>query len=32
VANEALTTPEHSAILKAFVDDIAAPLAKPSLP
>jgi hypothetical protein len=32
VANEALTSPEHSAILKAFVDDTAAPLAEPSLP
>lgn len=32
VANEALTTPEHSAVLKAFVDDTLAPLAEPSLP
>lgn len=32
VSNEAVTTPEHSAILKAFVDDTAAPLAEPSLP
>lgn len=32
VSNEALTTPEHSAILKAFVDDTPAPLAEPSLP
>ncbi|MGH9002327.1 MAG: SMP-30/gluconolactonase/LRE family protein [Acidimicrobiia bacterium] len=33
VGNEALTgPPEHSAILKAFVDDTAAPLAEPSLP
>ena len=32
VSNEALTTPEHSAILKAFVDDSPAPLAEPSLP
>jgi hypothetical protein len=30
--NEALVTPEHSAILKAFVDDTAAPLVEPSLP
>jgi hypothetical protein len=32
VGNEALITPEHSAILKAFVDDTAAPLVEPSLP
>jgi hypothetical protein len=32
VSNEAVTKPEHSAILKAFVDDTAAPFAAPSLP
>lgn len=32
VSNEALTTPEHSAVLKVFVDDPAAPLPEPALP
>lgn len=32
VGNEAVMKPEHSAILKAFVDDTPAPLAEPSLP
>ena len=32
VGNEALVTPEHSAILKAFVDDTPVPRVEPSLP